>query len=493
MKTLVFATCAWLSAAALSGQSFADALRYSYVTPQGTARFAGTGGSLTPLGVDPTTLHTNPAGIGWNRYNVVQITPGFTLNQNEGVLAFDGTSTSESAVNVNLPSIGAILAGSTRSINWSTFNFGISATRLADFNQQLRFGGRSPGSIIEGFASDLDQGIGSPFGADLGAPFVIEDEATGFIFSDFFDFDANQPRPESIGRSGFYDRRGSMTEIAAGFGGNYREKLLWGLSLGIPFFTFDQVYDYEELDDTDQIPVFENSRYTEVLAASGTGVNFKLGVIYLPTEQSRISASIHSPTAWSIDETFSSTFSYFFTEDGVAQGDEEISPISSSSFNLRTPWRFSLGAGYLIGKRGFVSVDADYADYRGNQISFEDFSTLDEGTNADIDAILASSIGLRLGGELNLKPFQLRAGVGYRQLPFAEYLNDEDEAQLTYHAGLGYSVGKFFVDVAAQGGTYGSFLNAYETATFSDQTVLTDRTQVSVLLTVGFRGFNFGF
>ena len=491
MKTPLVLTLLLLAATA-GAQSFADALRYSYVTPQGTARFAGTGGSLTPLGVDPTTLHTNPAGIGWNRYNVFEVTPGFTFTNTDATLAFDGTETGESVASFNLPSVGAVLAGSTRSVNWSTFNFGFSATRLADFNQQLRFGGRSPGSIIEAFASDLDQGTGNAFGAGLAEEFVIFDEERNGFFSDFYDFDLDQPRPESIGRDGLYDRRGSMTEIAFGFGGNYREKVLWGLSFGIPFFTFDQVYTYEEIDDEQQIPVFENAAYSETLSASGTGFNLKAGLIFLLNEQARLSASVHTPTAWSIDEVFSTTFDYFFTDANGAQGGGNISPVSNSSYNLRTPWRFSLGAGYLVGKQGFVSIDADYTDYRGNEISFDDFATLDEGTNQSIDDILATSIGLRVGGELNVKPFQLRAGVGYRQLPYAEFLNDEDEFQLTYNAGVGYSTGKFFADLTAQAGTYGSFVNGYESFTFSDQTVLTDRTQVSLLLTVGLRGFTLG-
>ena len=492
MKTLLATLIALFLAGTAVGQTFTDALRYSFVTPQGTARFAGTGGSLTPLGVDPTTLHTNPAGIGWNRYNVFEVTPGLMYTNTDAVLAFDGTETSEPVASFNLPSVGAVLAGSTRSVNWSTLNFGVSATRLADCNQQLRFEGRSPGSIIEGFANDIDLNSGSAFGAGLAEEFVIFDEDRNAYFSDFYNFDADQPRPESIGRSGLYDRRGSMTEIGLGFGGNYREKVLWGLSFGIPFFTFEQSYNYEEIDDQQQIPAFENSRYTETLVASGTGFNAKLGLIFLPTEQSRISLAVHTPTAWSIDETFSSTFGYFFTDANGAQGGNNESPISNSSYNLRTPWRFSLGAGYLVGSRGFLSIDADYADFRGNEISFNDFADLDEGTNTDIDNILASSIGVRVGGELNADPLQFRAGVGYRQLPYAEFLNDEDEFQLTYSLGLGYSTGKFFVDATLQGSGYASFQNAYETFTFSDQTVLTDRTQTSLLVTVGLRGFTLG-
>ena len=482
------------------GQSYTDALRYSFVSPLGSARFAGTAGSLTPMGVDATTLHTNPAGIGWNRYNTAQVTPGFLSTNTSSLLDFGGNNElSEGSSNVALPSAGVILAGTTRSVNWSTLNFGISVSRMADYNSKVRFSGTSPGSIIEGFADEANNSGGGldAFSAGLAEPFLILEN--GFYYSDFFDPNAGsdgQPRGGNIDRNGLYDRSGGMTEIALGFGGNYREKFLWGLSVGIPFFNYDETLTYDETDPRDEIPAFEDASYERNLRASGTGFNIKAGLVYLPTESLRVSAAIHSPTFNTIDETYTTSFGYFYSEDGEALGGREFSPESQAAYNLSTPWRFMLGAGYLIGKAGFVSIDADYADYRGNSISFDDFATaneVSEATNADIDAILSSSIGVRVGGELNLKPLQVRAGIGYRQLPYQEFFNDEDKAILTYGAGVGYSVGKFFVDAAAQYEGYKTFQEVYPTTTVSTQTLLNDRSRLSFLLTVGVRGWNAGF
>ena len=485
---------ALLLAGTLSGQTFDDALRLSFVTPQGSARFAGTGGSLTPLGVDATTLHTNPAGIGWNRYNVAQVTPGFTFTGVESNLAPDPSSgpLNESSANFNLPSVGLIFAGTTRSVNWSTLNFGISVTRLADYNEQTRFSGRSQGGIIDGFTADLNAGFNDPFGSTLA------DQVYEFFEDDqglFTEFDLEENDGGRIRRDGLFDRRGSMSEVAIGFGGSYREKLLWGVSFGIPFFSYDDVYSYEEVDDQGEISGFDNSSFDRSLISSGTGFNLKFGLTYLATEQLRLSGAVHTPTAWTIDEQFSTGFTYNYTDlDGNALGGTALSPLNTATYNLTTPWRFTLGAGYLIGNRGFLSLDADYADYRGNSISFDDFATAAEETNRSIDDNLSSSIGLRLGGELNLKPVQLRAGVGYRQIPYAVFLNDEDEAYLTYSAGAGYSIGKFFVDLAAQYGGASGFETAYNAPDNLEQPLITtNRTNVSVLLTVGFRGWNAGF
>jgi hypothetical protein len=501
MKYRLLACLSLLLTGVLSAQNFNDALRYSFVSPQGSARFAGTGGSLTPMGVDVTTLHTNPAGIGWNRFNLVQITPGFGLTNTDAQLEGDafGNSLSESAASFNIAGAGAVFAGTTRSVNFSTLNFGISVARMADFNQQVRFEGATEGSLIESFAVQASSNRAGGFTPDAygeGLARRYLKDTLGSFFSSFYDFDANNgdgaQRGGEVSRSGLYDRRGGITEVALGFGGSYREKLLWGLSIGIPFFRYEEVTTYEEVDDQDFIPNFEDLDYNTNLTASGTGFNLKFGLIYLPTDQLRLSVGLHTPTFYSIDENFSTSLGYFYSEDGAALGGDTLSPLAAYTYNLRTPLRFTLGAGYLIGSKGFISIDADYSSYATNSISFDDFAEVAEDINSDIDAFLGNSIGVRIGGEANFKPFQLRLGVGYRQVPFTEFFRDENEALLTYNAGVGYSIGKFYFDLAGQYEGYSAFQDIYRTGDFS-QTVLTDRSRVSVLLTVGFRGWNAGF
>ncbi|WP_157976215.1 hypothetical protein [Lewinella sp. IMCC34191] len=477
------------------GQGYQDALRYSFISPQGTARFAGTGGSLTPMGVDITTLHTNPAGIGWNRYNLAEITPGFNFTGSDALLVDDteGGRVNDAAATFTLPSVGLLLAGNTRSVNMSTLNFGISLTRIADFNQQLPFDGRTTGSLIDRYVEDANDRISDPFGSDLLFQIdpLFEDDKG--IFSEF-DFDENIGK--TIRRQGLYDRRGSMYEVGLGFGGNFKEKVLWGLSIGIPFLSYDEVFDYDEIDDEDQVTRFEDLSFDRNLGNRGTGFNLKAGVIVLPTEKTRVSLAIHTPTFWTVEETFSTRLTYNFIEGNTASGGSATSDLATYTYNLRTPWRFMAGVGALIGERGFISLDADYSDYAGNTVSFDDFAGSDpvtEATNEDIDALLGSSFGLRGGGELNLKPFQVRAGIGYRQVPYADYIDGEDSGIFSYSAGLGYSRGKFFADMAAQVEQYSGVEFPYQTFTVPGQTVEYDRSRVSVLLTVGFRGFSSGF
>jgi len=466
-----------------------DAIRFGNVEPLGTARFMGTGGSMTAIGVDYTTLHTNPAGIGWNRFSKAQLTPGFVLTPVSTTLrgnASNGTN-SQSAPTVNVPSLGLVYAQPTRSVNMKSFNIGVGLTRLADFNETISFAGYSEGSIMDAIVEDLNDGIDDPFRSDLVFDIdnAIQEDELGF----FSDFDLASSQGGQTRKVGTVERSGSLNEFAVGVGGNYNDKLLWGATLGIPFINFSEEKTYDEIDDQDQITFFDNGGYDETLEFSGSGVNFKLGLIYLPSMQSRISVAVHTPTFWTVDETYFTTLEYNFTDNGTAQGGTAPSLISEAAINLRTPWRFRLGGGYILGRNGFISVEADYANYAGTSFSFDDFASLDEASNEDIEATLGSSIGVRLGGELNLKPFQVRAGVGYRTIPSLEVRYGEDEAALSASLGAGWSKDKLFVDFAVRGEQYNGFYAPYRTFAFDGNVVDTKRTRLTALLTVGYRGF----
>lgn len=471
--------------------SVEDALRIGSTEPIGTARFIGTGGSMTSIGVDPTVLHTNPAGIGWNRFSAVSVSPGFGLVNIESTLRNGGNNPTIAENNGTflLPQVGLVYATETNSINWSTFNFGINLTRVADFNETFSYQGRSEGGIIDGVVENVNDGPNfiDPFRDELAQriPDVIQEDEFGF----FSDFDLDSSLGGQISRNGLVERTGGINELAIGFGGSYRDNLLWGASIGIPFLNFTENRTYQEIDDQDEITFFDDGGFNETLEQSGSGVNLKLGVIGRIGEQFRVSAAVHTPTFWTIDEEYSTEFTYNFTDQGEALGGTEPSELGIRTFNLRTPWRVLAGAGALIGRTGFVSIDANYNDFRGTSFASDDFLNVNEAANDDVDSTLTSSIGLRLGGEINLKPVQLRAGVSYRQLPLRDARNDEDTSFIGLSVGAGYAVGKFFVDLAARRETIANYFAPYRTFAFDGQVVDTERARTMVVLTVGFRGF----
>src|SRR3954468_4991444 len=68
-------------------QNERDALRLSFLQPQGTARSIGFGSALGSVGGDFTTLSVNPAGIGIYRRSEMMFTPSITFNNTSGYYA----------------------------------------------------------------------------------------------------------------------------------------------------------------------------------------------------------------------------------------------------------------------------------------------------------------------------------------------------------------------------------------------------------------------
>lgn len=197
---------------------------------------------------------------------------------------------------------------------------------------------------------------------------------------------------------------------------------------------------------------------------------------------------MQTPTFWTFDEVYFTDLTYNYVFDGEALGGNALSPLIDAPFNLRTPWQFNAGAGYLIGKKGFLSADVNYMNFAGNEFSANDFTELEEAFNADVDATLKSSLNLRVGGEVNIDPIQVRAGVGYRTIPLIDARYGEDENQLTYSGGLGYNAGKFYIDVAARYTANSTYYAPYRTFAFDGQVVDTDRSRITGVITVGYRG-----
>ncbi|MEL6140714.1 MAG: outer membrane protein transport protein [Bacteroidota bacterium] len=464
----------------LFGQTAEDALRYSFVTPMGTARYAGTGGALSPLGVDFTTTSTNPAGIGWARNGYVVITPGFKIESIESSLINDANPRNQSQ-DVNqfaLPSIGVLFPSQTNSLYWSTLNFAVGLNRIADFNETIFFRGNSAGSIMESFVEDANDGIFNDFRNELAFdPDVnaILEDSLGF----FSDFDSN---PDGIiRREGIVTRTGSMNEFVLSIGGNYREKLMWGLTLGVPFLNFRETREYDEIDENDEILFFDDLSFNETLENTGSGVNFKIGFIYRATQALRISLAAHTPTFWSIDETYETDFTYNFTDEDGAQGGTAQSPRSEITYNLQTPWRLMGGIGAIINKKGFVSLDVEYVSYAANKFSFDDFTVEAEAANEEVDNLLESGFSARLGGEYNLKPLLLRAGFGVRQSPII----GDDEVYLNAAIGAGYRFDRYFIDAAYTYNSRERIFQPYSTFAVEPQQVNSTFTRHNFLLSAG--------
>lgn len=124
------------------GQYAEDALRYSQSSVFGSARFQAMGGVNTALGADVSSVAGNPAGLGFFRKSEWSISPGLGFANTKA--DYLGTSTRDGKSNFNIANMGIVFASPKAGVTggaWRGGSFGISFTRLNNFQNQFTYQG----------------------------------------------------------------------------------------------------------------------------------------------------------------------------------------------------------------------------------------------------------------------------------------------------------------------------------------------------------------
>ncbi len=435
-------------------QNLGDAVRYSVLEVGGTARSVGVGGAIGALGADFTVLSTNPAGAAAFRRSEFTFTPTFERSAVDAQLAgTDNPVRGDSKSNFNFNNIGIVFSGRPLSTKWRTAVFGIGVNRLANYNQNIFYEGSSFGSITDRWwelagttPSDQLDAFEAGLAFDAGALYDY-DPQFGYL-TDFLD-NAELPGSFLVDKSQQINRKGSLNEIVFTYAGNYDEKLLVGATLGIPIIKFEETKTFIETDESDRVPFFDDLAYTERLKTKGSGINFKVGVIYRMSQMVRFGAAVHTPSSFGLEDSFSTELSYRFEDANGINRFEEASPDGSFQYRIRTPWRFIGSGGVIVNKKGFLSAEVEYVDYTSARFKFNNTSSQGdiqrEGElNGEIDNQLGSALNIRFGGEYALEALRFRAGYSLTGSPYVNGGSTNGALSL----GAGYRGEGFFVDFA---------------------------------------------
>lgn len=478
--TLAFIALSFVFSLQLKAQNFSDALRYSSLDPIGTARFMGAGSALSALGADFSVMSTNPAGIAWMRKGEFMITPGIYSTTVESELINDVNKLAIDNANVQftLPNIG-LVTHSRGGSSVEAFNFAIGVNRLADFNEQFYFKGKSKGSIVQRFEELANTNGLDNFEAGVAhSADALINISDGVYVSDFSDLpNAESTKEQTVIRSG------SLSELAFGFAVNQDNNLLWGLSLGMPILQFEENKSYYEEDVEDEVEIYDRLRYEENLLVNGTGINLKLGFIYRVNQALRVSAAVHTPTYYQFDETFDTSMDFYYTDQGVALEGHADSPIGEFSYNMRTPWRFLGGVGTVFGKTGFLSGEIEYVNYAKNRFLFDGFSDDEVNANQGIKNNLSDAIKLKIGGEMAFGTFRVRGGFSTQQAPIV----DDESFYNSFSFGIGMRQKKYYLDLGYRRAAQKSTYTPYQVTNGTTQYVDNDFIKENIALTLGFR------
>ena len=510
MKKKVFAILLCGLPLLINAQDAFDVLQMSQNELRGTSRFQSMAGAFGALGGDLSVLTQNPGGIGVYRNSDLGITFGLDFNSTKS--GVDKMNDTKFNVN-NVGYIGAIRLDSESVPN---LNFGFTYNRLQSFNRHY-IGG--VGNIQESMSNFIaDEFVNVP-GFTEGDLYWTND------YNPYFDgyapwaavttydmptkgdgyvgiINANDGYMQGLyggGTTGsaYYevDERGHADEYNIAFGGNFANKVYWGLDFGIMDLDYRSFQSYEEdlnnayvmADDVDLLNsdiINDNTRANwnlcNYLHTEGTGVNFKFGLIWRPVQALRIGAAFHTPTYYDMRDTYYVSASLQAYQDGnlLYRADKGSNDgyDYSSSYTISTPWRFMGSLAGVIGTQGIVSLDYEYVANETMRIGDTHGNNYPDVTD-NVKYYFKPSHIIRVGGEYRVNPnWSLRAGYSIKTTQVEKgvdnydyniatvgtnptYQYDNDVHNIT--CGVGYRNKSFYTDLAYVHKIRNSVYNAF--------------------------------
>ncbi len=479
----------------MQAQDLADALRYSNLQVQGTARAGAMGNAFGALGGDFTSASINPAGIGIYRSSEFTFTPISGSTRVESNFLGNGREDTDYKFSLNNMSYVYTMPvnGKTES-GLVSVNFGVGYNRVKDLNSNAVIQGYDvDGSYMDYFADRANQGTWSDFYEELAwkTDMLILDENNNEYYSDL----QNAGYGQSLRKT--YSKNGSIDEYSFVMGLNFNHKLYMGMSWGINDVYYNEGTTILEVDENKNIPYFNDFQFNNYFTTYGIGHNFKFGAIYKPINELRLGISIHTPTYYYLHDDFNTTmFSYITYNDGDEHY-EENSPYNEYDYHLQTPMRTTFSGAYVIGKIGLISVDYELLNYGKAKLrnGGDGYDFYDE--NSDISEAYKTSGNLRIGGELMAtSKISLRGGFeyhgsAYNERAFGTTQLNSDANMMVYAGGIGYRTGLFFADLAYRYSTIEDYDYPYPTP-FSEiypapEAASFKMVKNDILLTIGFK------
>ncbi|MBN2729403.1 MAG: hypothetical protein JXR53_09295 [Bacteroidales bacterium] len=485
MKKLILSTIGILMSLFLLSQNETDALRYSYLMYGGTSRFVAMGGAFSALGADFSTLSTNPGGIGVYKTSEMMFAP--QINFANATSTYNSHVSEDSKAGLSLSNIGMVFAGdistSSDQPEWKNIQFGFGVNRAADFNSSyIMSGDNSENSILD----------------------VYKYYADGKEYTNLNSFDTelawNTWLLDTLGGSnsyvkafdgGVYQQKSTITsgginEMVLSFGGNYNDRFYLGGTMGFPYLRYVEDSYYKEIDNADTIPMFNSLAINDEINTTGTGFNFKLGMIFRITDWVRISGAVHTPSFFRMHDTYSRVIKSEFSTNSY----ESVSPQGVYDYKMTTPMRMMGGIAFIIKKMGVISADYEMVDYGQARIRSTDpmYDFMDANENITTNYTVAHNF--KVGTEWVFKPFSVRGGFSYYGSPFANSLNDMSTTSI--HAGFGIREKFYFIDFAYVYSMRSEDYYLYSPEVISNlgmtlNPVKTDLVKSSFLITLGLR------
>ncbi len=538
MNKRVISAIAAVLPLAVMAQTAVDAFQMSRSDLRGTARFMSMGGAFGALGGDLSTLNQNPGGIGVYRKSDVGITLDIEFQKSTSTTSLMSYSQNQTKAAVN--NVGYVGTSYTGSDIMPYFNWGFTYNRAASFNRHYRGASTMSASLsnyIAGYTSNENWTTGELSGTNDnyfygGAPWMSILAYNSFMInpvnSSSTTYNGLWSNGVTTGENEFeVEEQGYVDEYEFNVGGNLQDVVYWGIGFGITDIEYKQNVYYQEFLNNATIPV-ENLAGDVVAGPAtatsqdvgfgldsrkritGSGYNFKVGVIFRPINEFRLGFAVHTPTYYDLQQTNDGVVDYGYGySDGQLKPGSTGSPVESVDWKFRTPWRLMASAAFVIGSNAILSADYEYRPYQSMSLKDDHGNEFTYATQNVKDYYKAANI-VRIGAEYRLTSnFSLRAGYSYESTPTGSEVRDNGVAVVTsgpydtgttpsytldnstqyITCGIGYRNNGFYVDAAYVNKNYKSEFHPF---TPNNYTAVQPGAEIktsnnNIVLTVGYR------
>lgn len=437
-----------------AGLSVADFVQLSQPQLYGTARSMAMANAFVSLGGDMASVGINPAGLGMFRTSEVTITPLVTIQRSQNsAVSYNSNAKSR----FTLSNVGLLYSAYQGSGTVTSVNLGFSYNRVADLNYRTSFQWDSPfdgsnagPSILNLMAGQLTvnnlypdkEGFLGYYGDNYPDLWGAMMAYNAYMINPYQDAEGKFWEADHIGHNArighFYDMEsiGSINEFAFSGGVNIGNTFYIGATIGIQSVSQKKhIYygeDYRYLNASGEVIPAVNAdgqelieqtdymHYNQAARISGTGVNFKIGMIWRPIESLRLGFAVHTPTYYSLEHEYGGQMAAMnYDNDTGKYHPQDVNTdgtwvdAGGDAWQFTSPARLMFGASYTFGTRAVISVDYERDWYNGIRVKNTPFWIPDPGAY-DREAFKQGFCGtntVRIGAEIKpVERWALRAG-----------------------------------------------------------------------------------
>jgi long-subunit fatty acid transport protein len=436
-----------LTAASARAQFVEDALRLAPAPEFMSPRAAAMGNAFTGLADDASALYWNPAGLG--QLNKSDFSLGLTYLTSKDQSTFLSTDMDADKSTMHLNSLSFAVPFP---VQRGSLVFAGGYQRLANFNNAMTVNTFNPFSSIQRSLYDTEAAW------DLAWQLGLEDTSAITYQRDQGKGWMGIPVSKNVQQVVEATETGGLNQWSFGGSIEVAPKLLVGVAANILSGSYTYERTFTETDVTNaysgSIYGVENRTYTDFQSATISdlleqdlsGWNLKLGLLYNVKDKVRIGVSIQTPSLMTVEESY--------RRKGVAVYANVTEKWSldalKSSYDINTPWVFSLGISGKPVPFVTLSADADFVDYTQLEFGVSWDSPLND-LNDNIRHNLRTTNNFRFGAEVNIPETDLflRGGFGMAATPYKAFESNSDYNTTTFSGGLGYVIDEVFTINAA--------------------------------------------